>query len=108
MVVSSGLILIGTFEQLTALVAFCAWIYYTLGVSSVYVFRKRYPDMERPYKVWGYPVLPAITIVLSLIVLVTTLYEDPRNSAIGVIIPIAGFILYHVYFKKKEQEQDDK
>ena len=104
MVVSSGLILIGTFEQLTALVAFCAWIYYTLGVSSVYVFRKRYPDMERPYKVWGYPVLPAVTIVLSLIVLVTTLYEDPMNSAIGVVIPIAGFILYHVYFKKKEHE----
>ena len=64
MVVSSALILFGTFEQLTALVAFCAWIYYTLGVSSVYVFRKKYPDMERPYKVWGYPVLPAVTILL--------------------------------------------
>lgn len=80
MVVSSALILFGTFEQLTALVAFCAWIYYTLGVSSVYVFRKKYPDMERPYKVWGYPVLPAVTILLSLVVLVTTLWEDPMNS----------------------------
>ena len=101
MVVSSALILFGTFEQLTALVAFCAWIYYTLGVSSVYVFRKKYPDMERPYKVWGYPVLPAVTILLSLVVLVTTLWEDPMNSAIGVAIPVAGYILYHVYFKKQ-------
>lgn len=101
MVVFSALILFGTFEQLTALVAFCAWIYYTLGVSSVYVFRKKYPDMERPYKVWGYPVLPAVTILLSLVVLVTTLWEDPMNSAIGVAIPVAGYILYHVYFKKQ-------
>ncbi len=101
MVVSSALILFGTFEQLTALVAFCAWIYYTLGVSSVYVFRKKYPDMERPYKVWGYPVLPAVTILLSLVVLVTTLWEDPMNSAIGVAIPVAGYILYHIYFKKQ-------
>lgn len=101
MVVSSALILFGTFEQLTALVAFCAWIYYTLGVSSVYVFRKKYPDMERPYKVWGYPVLPAVTVLLSLVVLVTTLWEDPMNSAIGVAIPVAGYILYHIYFKKQ-------
>ncbi|MGF6375387.1 APA family basic amino acid/polyamine antiporter [Clostridiales Family XIII bacterium PM5-7] len=107
MVISSGLILIGTFEQLTALVAFCAWIYYTLGVSSVYVFRKKYPDMERPYKVWGYPVLPALTIVLSLVVLVTTLLEDPKTSVIGVAVPIAGFILYHVYFKKQEQKEKE-
>lgn len=104
MVVSSVLILFGTFEQLTALVAFCAWIYYTLGVSSVYVLRKKYPDLKRPYKVWGYPVLPAVTILLSLVVLVTTLWEDPRNSVIGVVIPILGYILYHVYFKKQEQK----
>ena len=57
--------------------------------------------MERPYKVWGYPVLPAVTILLSLVVLVTTLWEDPMNSAIGVAIPVAGYILYHVYFKKQ-------
>lgn len=104
MVISSGLILIGTFEQLTALVAFCAWIFYTMGVSSVYVLRKKYPDLERPYKVWGYPVLPAVTILLSLVVLVTTLWEDPRNSVIGVVIPIAGFIIYHLYFKKLEMK----
>ncbi len=102
MVVSCVLILFGTFEQLTALVAFCAWIYYTLGVASVYVFRKKNPEMERPYKVWGYPVLPAVTILLSLVVLVTTLWEDPVNSVVGVVVPIAGYILYHVYFKKKE------
>lgn len=105
MIVSSLLILFGTFEQLTALVAFCAWIYYTLGVSSVYVFRKKYPDMERPYKVWGYPVLPAVTILLSLVVLVTTLWEDPMNSVIGVVIPIVGYILYHVYFKKQAEKE---
>ena len=105
MIVSSLLILFGTFEQLTALVAFCAWIYYTLGVSSVYVFRKTYPDMERPYKVWGYPVLPAVTILLSLVVLVTTLWEDPMNSVIGVVIPIVGYILYHVYFKKQAEKE---
>lgn len=102
MAVSCVLILLGTFEQLTALVAFCAWIYYVLGISSVYVFRKRKPKMERPYKVIGYPVVPALTIVLSLIVLVTTLWEDPKNSAVGVIVPIAGWLIYHLYFKKHE------
>lgn len=101
-VISSVLILFGTFEQLTALVAFCAWIFYTMGVSSVFVLRKKYPNLPRPYKVIGYPFLPIITIALSLVVLVATLYEDPKNSVIGVIIPIIGVIIYYLFFKKYE------
>ncbi|WP_130891289.1 APC family permease [Fusobacterium ulcerans] len=94
-IISSLLILFGTFEQLTALVAFCAWIFYTMGVSSVFVLRKKYPNLPRPYKVIGYPFLPIITIVLSLVVLIATLYEDPKNSVIGVVI-------YYLFFKKNE------
>ncbi|MDU1910956.1 APC family permease [Fusobacterium sp.] len=101
-VVSSVLILFGTFEQLTALVAFCAWIFYTMGVSSVFVLRKKYPNLPRPYKVIGYPFLPIITIVLSLVVLIATLYEDPKNSVIGVVIPIIGVVIYYLFFKKNE------
>lgn len=101
-IISSLLILFGTFEQLTALVAFCAWIFYTMGVSSVFVLRKKYPNLPRPYKVIGYPFLPIITIVLSLVVLIATLYEDPKNSVIGVVIPIIGVVIYYLFFKKNE------
>jgi APA family basic amino acid/polyamine antiporter len=105
MIISCLLILFGTFEQLTAMVAFTAWIYYTLGVSSVFVLRKKYPNLERPYKVWAYPVLPAVAILLALVVLVTTLWEDPRNSVLGVIIPLIGLVIYHTYFKKQERKE---
>lgn len=99
--VSVALILMGSFEQLISLVAICEWVYHALVIISIFVLRKRRPDMERPYKVWGYPVMPALALLLTLTVLAVTFIESPINAA-GILVPALGWVLYHVYFKKME------
>lgn len=101
--VSIALILMGTFEQLISLVAICEWMYHALVIASIFVLRKRRPDMERPYEVWGYPIMPAFALLLTLAVLATTFVESPTN-AVGILVPVLGWLLYHLYFKKMENQ----
>lgn len=101
--VSIALILMGTFEQLISLVAICEWMYHALVIASIFVLRKRRPDMERPYEVRGYPIMPAFALLLTLAVLATTFVESPTN-AVGILVPVLGWLLYHLYFKKMENQ----
>lgn len=95
------LILLGSFEQLISLVAICEWMYHALVIASIFVLRRKRPDMERPYAVWGYPLMPAFALLLTLTVLGATFMENPSN-ALGLAVPVLGYILYHVHFKKLE------
>ena len=54
------LALSGSFDTLTDYVIFGSWIFYALVTSSIFVFRQKYPDAERPYKAFGYPVVPVL------------------------------------------------
>lgn len=96
-VVSILLIFTGTFSQLTTMVVFSAWIFYIMTIFSLFILRKKYPDMERPYKAWGYPVLPIIVVIASTFILINTLIEDPRSSLIGLIVPLIGVPVYYIF-----------
>ena len=106
-VVSILLIFTGTFSQLTTMVVFAAWIFYILTIGSLFILRKKYPDMVRPYKAWGYPVLPIIVVMASTFILVNTLIEDPRSSLIGLIVPLLGIPVYYI-FKNKMSNSANK
>jgi APA family basic amino acid/polyamine antiporter len=54
------LILSGTFDQLTDMLIFVSWIFYAAAAMGVIVLRRKLPDHERPYRVWGYPVVPVL------------------------------------------------
>jgi APA family basic amino acid/polyamine antiporter len=94
------LALSGTFDQLTDYVVFASWIFFTLTTSSVFVFRKRYPDMDRPYKTIGYPVLPALFILTTISLLINTVRTSPMESAIGLGIIAAGVPAYWILKKR--------
>ncbi|MBE7515992.1 MAG: amino acid permease [Chloracidobacterium sp.] len=66
----------GSFDTLTDYVIFGSWIFYALVTSSVFVFRRKYPELERPYKAWGYPVVPAIFLVVAGWLLYITFSND--------------------------------
>lgn len=104
-IVSILLIFTGTFQQLTTMVVFSQWIFYILTICSVFILRKKYPNMERPYKVWGYPILPILVIIVSLFILINTLFEDPHSSLIGLIVPLLGIPVYYI-FKNKINKED--
>jgi len=95
------LVLSGSFDQLTDSVIFASYLFYGLVTASVFIFRRTQPDAERPYRTWGYPIVPAIFLAVTAWLLITTLITSPRQSLIGLVIVSLGFPLY-LYFSRRE------
>ena len=96
------LVLSGTFDQLTDMIIFAVFIYYGATTLGVFILRKRMPDAPRPYKVWGYPFVPAIVILFCGILFVNTIIERPREAIFGLVLMLTGVPLYF-WFKKKNR-----
>ncbi|MBL7992571.1 MAG: amino acid permease [Candidatus Kapabacteria bacterium] len=109
---SCVLVLSGTFDMLTDMLIFVTWIFYALGAYGVFVLRKKMPDTPRPYKVWGYPFVPAIFVLFAAVYVVITLYNDVSaymnntspliNSVFGLFLVATGLPFYY-YFQRKKQ-----
>jgi APA family basic amino acid/polyamine antiporter len=100
------LLLINTFQGLFSLAIFSEWIFYGAVTATVFVFRSRETPEEaanRPYSVWGYPVVPALFIVAAVVLLVFSLADQPRNSLIGTGIILLGIPL-HYYLQRRKRE----
>ena len=96
------LILSGQYSELYTLAIFPLWILYAMTAASVIVLRRTRPELARPYKVWGYPVLPVLFVLVSIALLYSTLRSSPRESGIGMLIMLAGLPFY---FHWKRQSQ---
>jgi APA family basic amino acid/polyamine antiporter len=88
------LALSGSFDTLTDYVIFGSWIFYGLTTASVFVFRRRMPDAERPYRAWGYPVVPVVFLLVTGWLLVNTLMTAPRQSITGIVLILLGLPFY--------------
>lgn len=90
------LVFMRTFNDLTVYVIFAALLFYALTVGSVYVLRRRDPTRERPYRCWGYPVTPALFILVALVVDVYTLTNpvEQKNALVGLGIIATGVPVY--------------
>ncbi len=97
---ASLLVLSGTFDQLTDMVIFAVFIFYGATTVGVFILRRKMPDAHRPYKAWGYPVVPAIFILFCLILFFNTIITRPREAAIGLTLILAGIPVYW-YLKKR-------
>lgn len=107
---SSVLVMSGTFDQLTDMLIFVSWIFYAAGAYGVFILRKKMPNAERPYKVWGYPYVPAIFVAVATIYVFATLYTDIGSYINGeseIIRSVFGLFLlslgipFYLYFNKK-------
>lgn len=94
------LVLSGTFDQLTDMIIFAVFIFYGATTLGVFILRKKMPDAPRPYKVWGYPVVPAIVVIFCAVLIVNTVFSRPREAAIGAALMLTGVPLYY-WFKRK-------
>ena len=88
------LTLTGRFEQLFTYVIFASWLYYAMAVSAVIVLRRKRPDAPRPYKTWGYPVVPVLFVAIALWFVYNTLTTDPRDSLMGLVLVLLGLPAY--------------
>lgn len=91
---ASLLALSGTYSDLLDYVIFAALLFYVLTVSGLFVLRKKRPDLERPYKAFGYPVLPALYVLLAALVMVDLLWVKPKYTWPGLIIVLTGVPVY--------------
>jgi amino acid transporter len=99
-VLTSLMALTGTFEELTNLFIFATWIFYGLAVVALFRLRKTAPEMTRPYRCPGYPVVPGIFVLGALALTISVLFQDPGRSSIGLLLILAGLPFYD-YWKKK-------
>lgn len=100
----------GSFDMLTDLFVFATWIFYGFAAYGIFILRKKMKDDERPYKAIGYPYLPALFVVFTVIYTLLTLYNDIANylsgkaavinSLLAVVIMSSGFVLMWVIKKK--------
>lgn len=100
---ASILVLSGTFDQLTDMIIFAVFIFYGATTLGVFILRRRMPDVYRPYKVWGYPVVPAIFILFCVGLFLNTIITRPREAAIGMILILAGIPVYFLLKSRNKQ-----
>jgi len=93
--ISVVMIFSGKFDQLTDLVMFVIWIFYTMTFVSVFILRKQQPDLHRPYKVPLYPFVPIVSIAGGAYIVINTLFTQPLNAAIGLVITVIGLPIYY-------------
>ena len=119
---SALLLLSGTFDTLTDTLIFVSWVFYALGAYGVFVLRRKMPDAPRPYKVPGYPVVPWIFVIFSLLYLGFTVYNDvigyqaavaagkPAliNSAFGTVLTLIGAPIYFFYRARRASREGER
>lgn len=97
---ASVLVISGSFDQLTDMLIFASFIFYGSTTLGVFILRKKMPDAPRPYKAWGYPVVPAIFILFCVALLVTTFASKPREAMMGLVLMFSG-VPFYFYWNKK-------
>src|SRR6185437_343385 len=88
-------VLLNDFQQLADKFILGIWPFYALAVGAVFVLRRRSPDLLRPYRTWGYPVVPILFLVASVAMVVNALWTDPVNTGITFAIILAGIPVYY-------------
>jgi APA family basic amino acid/polyamine antiporter len=84
------LVLSGSFDQLTDMLIFAAFFFYGATAFGVFIMRIREPNAERPYRVWGYPVVPALFVLFCAALIIITCINHPREAALGTILMLTG------------------
>jgi amino acid transporter len=99
-VLASVMAMTGTFEDLTSLFVFATWIFYGLAVAALFRLRRKEPGLARPYRAWGYPVLPALFVLGAVALTVSLWIARPVRSTIGLALILTGLIFYRHWQRK--------
>jgi len=103
---ASLLCLSGTYSELLDYVIFAVLIFFVLVVSGIFILRKKRPDVERPYKAWGYPAVPALYILIAAAIAVDLLIFKTKFSLPGLIIVLAGIPVYYLRRAKSSRSPE--
>ena len=93
----------GNFRELFSLTIFAEWLFYMIAASTVFVLRRKEPNIPRPYKTWGYPAVPAVFVLVAAVLLYFTFTDNLRNSVWGTLLILSGIPLF-LYFAKRRRQ----
>ena len=94
---TSLLVLTGSFETLVPYAMIAAWFFYGLTVAGVTVLRRKYPDRARPYRMWGYPVMPWLFAAVAAWFVINTWITQPGPSTAAFLIIASGIPVYYLW-----------
>jgi basic amino acid/polyamine antiporter, APA family len=97
-ILGMALVMSRSFERLTDTFVLAIWPFYALGVAAIYRLRRSRPDLARPYRAMGYPVVPALFILAVAAFVVNSLVNDTTNSVITFALIAAGIPIYYAFF----------
>ena len=92
---SALLALSGSYEVLFSYATFTFWVFYGMTVAGVLILRRKYPNMPRPYRMWGYPVTPIVFVAVAAWFVANTLISRPGSSLVGLLIILSGIPAYY-------------
>jgi len=95
----------GEYDTLTDYAIFALTLFYALVAGSIFIFRRREPDAERPYRTWGYPVVPILFLIVSVALILQTIRNTPRQSAIGLGLILLGLPVYYLLDSRKKPRE---
>ncbi|HXM09834.1 MAG TPA: amino acid permease [Terriglobales bacterium] len=95
------LLLGGSFRQFFSLAIFAEWLFYMITASTVFVFRRRDPSLDRPYRVWGYPAIPALFVLAAAALLYYTFTDNLKSSAGGCLAILAGVPVFYHFARRR-------
>jgi basic amino acid/polyamine antiporter, APA family len=94
----------GTYGQLLDYIVFAVLVFYILTIVGLFVLRRKHPDAARPYRAVGYPVLPAIYIVMALFIDVVLLLYKPQYTWPGLMIVLIGIPVYYLWSRQSARQ----
>ncbi|MGZ3762765.1 MAG: amino acid permease, partial [Mucilaginibacter sp.] len=104
-VVACGLSLSGKYGDLLDMISLVVVIFYILTILGIYILRVKRPDAERPYKAFGYPVLPAIYMVMGVAFCILLIIYKPNFTWPGLIIVLIGIPIYYITQRYNKHEE---
>jgi APA family basic amino acid/polyamine antiporter len=102
-VVAVILCLSGKYGDLLDMISFVVVIFYVLTIAGIFILRKKRPDADRPYKAFGYPVLPALYIIMGIVFCVMLIIYKPQYTWPGLIITLIGIPIYFIAVSGKNK-----
>jgi APA family basic amino acid/polyamine antiporter len=98
----------GSFRDFLELAIFSEWLFYMIAASTIFVFRHREPKAPRPYRTWGYPVVPALFVMAAAVLLYFTLigklHQSPVGTGVMTLVMLAGVPVFWYFAKQKKQK----
>lgn len=103
---ASVLALSGTFDQLTDYVVFAGWLFYAATTAAVFVLRRKMPDAPRPYRTFGYPIVPILFVAVAVWLIVNTLMTSPVEAAAGLALIALGLPVY--FWQRRSMKKSEQ